>query len=458
MAATIQASNLTKVYNPAQRPPDERVYALNDVSLEIQPGEMVAIVGGPGSGKSTFLHILACLQRPDSGQMLIDGLDVAQFGDDELARVRVRKVGFIFQAFNVLPDESVLANVEVPLRHLDLEDSVRRQKAEEALQFVGLGNCLDHKPGQLSATQRQCVAIARALVHEPAVIIADEPTRALDSTSQEEVMGLFQRINDDGKTILISTPDSTVASYCRRTVMLAEGRIVDDRPVSDRRIVPPSTVTRPPADIEVEEEEVVCPRCNHGNAKDKETCQHCTFPLRLTPEERETIESRLSGIASRWLGVESPLDEGEVPGYDAIEELKEVPVFSGLGPKSLAKIMPALEGRLFPRNSTITKQGDVADAFYIIRKGNVQVVLEREGGQTVSIARLGRMEGFGEMALMADQPRSASVIALTDVEVWCLPKATFQALLSENLSLSLYFNRILAERLIAIQASVEPAA
>ena len=413
----------------------------------------MAIVGRPSSGKSTLLHILGCLQPPDSGRVRIEGLEATRLEDEDLARVRSNKVGFVFQAFNLLPNETALKNVEVPLKHQGMGNWDRQEKAEEALQIVGLGNRLEHKPGQLSMKQRQCVAIARALVHDPAVIFADEPARALDSTSREEVMGLFQKLNDDGRTIIISSSDPSIANYCRRIVRIAEGRTADDGPVSRRRIIPASRIPGSPPSSHAREV-MVCPRCNYGNFKDAERCQRCEFSLHLTEEEEQSIESRLSGAESRWLGVESASDEGEVPGQDLIDELKEVPLFEGLGSKSLVKVMSALEEQSFLEGSTIVKQGEKGDSFYIIRSGNAQVVLERAHVPNSLIAELGPREGFGEMALLTDEARSASVVAITDVEVWRLPKAAFQGLLSENLSLALCFNRILSQRLRTLQERI----
>ncbi len=449
VAPVVQGVSLTRAY----RLGSEMVYALNNVSLEVNLGELVAILGRSGSGKSTLLHILGCLQRPDSGRVFIEGLDVTRLGDEELTQVRIHKVGFVFQAFNLLPNETALRNVEFPLEHQGMGAWDRKEKAEEALQTVGLGNRLDRRPGQLSAGQRQCVAIARAIVHNPAVIFADEPTRVLDSTSREEIMGLLQKLNDEGRTIVIATTDSSVASYCHRIMMIAEGRIVDDRRVFRRRIIPPSMIPGSPP-RSYARETTVCPRCSYGNFKDEELCRRCEFPLHLTGEEEQAIEGRLSGTESRWLGVESDSNEDAVSGPDLLEEIKELPFFSGIGSKNLIKVVSALEQRHFPKSSMIVKQGDAGDSFYILRSGNVQVVLERRGKTPTPIALLGPKEGFGEMALLTGQPRSASIIAMTDVEVWRLTKTAFERLLSENLSLSLYFNRILSQRLRALQERI----
>ena len=451
MTATVEGLNLTKVYHLGA----ERLYVLNDVSLEVHPGELVAILGRPGTGKSTLLHILGCLQRPDSGRVRIEDQDVPELDDHELAQFRNSKVGFVFQAFNLLPNETAFGNVAVALRRQSLDAWTIRQKAEAALNAVGLGNRLEHRPGQISARQRQCVAIARALVHDPVVILADEPTRALDSTSREEVMGLLQKLNGEGKTMVIATTDSGVARYCHRIVKIADGKIEDEGQVSRRRVLPLSGVTGPPP-ATYEREVTVCSRCNYGNFSDQELCQSCEFPLQLTEEEEQSIEGRLSGTERRWLGVESTSDEGDVPGQDMVVELKEVPFFAGLGSKSLVKILPGLEQRRFQKGSEIVKQGDDGDAFYIIRSGRVQVLVEREGGHAIHIAELGPHEGFGEMALLSGQPRSATVVTLTDVDTWLLAKPAFDELLSENLSLASYFNRILSQRLRTLQERIVP--
>ena len=451
MTAKLQASNLNKVYEIGR----ETVYAVNDVALEVQPGELVAILDKPGSGKSTLLHILGCLQRPDSGRVWIENLDTTRLDVEELARVRTHKVGFVFQAFNLLPNETAIANVELPLRNQRVDAWNSRQRAEEALQVVGLGNRLEHRPGQLSARQRQSVAIARALVNDPAVLFADEPTRALDSTSREEVMGLFQKLNDEGRTTVIATADSGVANYCHRMVRIAEGRTVDEGPVSSRRVIPSSRIPGPPS-RSYAREVTVCPRCAYGNFADEILCGRCEFPRHLTDEEEQSIQGRLIGAESRLLGVESASDEGKFHGQGLPDELKEVPFFAGLGSKSLAKLMSGLEQRRFPEGSTIVKQGDAGDAFYVVRSGTVRVVLERGGMPGIQIATLGPKDGFGEMALLTDQPRSASVLALTDVETWRLSKVAFEGLLEESLSLAVYFNRILSRRLSAVQKKIVP--
>ena len=453
MPELVQGLHLTKVHQVG----GEQIRALNDVSLEIFPGEMVGIWARGGSGKSTLLHVLGCLQKPDSGRVTIDGQDCTELGEEELERVRAEKIGFLFEAFNLLPDETVLANVEIPLRNQGIDAYNSRVQSEGALETVGLGNRADHRPGQLSARQRQCVAIARALANDPAVIFADEPTKGLDSTSREEILGLLQKLNGDGRTIVISTTESGVATYCRRLVRMRDGKTTEDRLVTKRRIIPLSRIPGPPPESEVREEQAVCSRYNHGNPQEAEKCQRCDFPLHLTPEEQESIEVRLSRKGSRWMGVESATDEGQIPGQELIDDLKEIPLFAGLGSKSLVKLLPALEELHYSNGTTIVKQGDEGDSFYIVRTGNVQVLVEREGRPATPIAGLGPNEGFGEMALLTDQPRFASVVATSDVDMWRLSKAAFEELVSDNLSLSIYFNRILAQRFKALQERLYPS-
>ena len=452
MDPTVRATHITKIHQVG----NEQVHTLNDISLEIFPGEMVAIRARPNSGKSTLLYILGGMQRPDSGQVLIDDVDVTQLQDDELARLRAQKVGFVFEAFNLLTDETAVRNVQVPLRNQGFDPAESYDMAEAALQIVGLGNRLEYTPGQLSPRQRQCIAIARALANDPSILFADEPTRDLDSSSREEIIGLLQKLNDEGKTIVLATADSGVASHCRRVVRLAEGKAQQDSLLAKRRIIPAFRVPGPIADSQVSEEETVCPRCNFGSPQDEETCQRCTFPLHLTPEETQSIELRLSGTESRLLGVESAIDDIDEPhdnpaAQRLIEDLKEIPCFADLSSRNLLKIISALEKYRFPEGNTIVKQGDPGDSFYIVRSGNVQVILERPGQGAAAIASLGPNEAFGEMSLLTGQPRSANVITMTTVEVWRLPKEAFDGLVGENLSMAVYFNRILSQRLMALQ-------
>ena len=362
MAATVQAANLIQAYDLG----DEQVHVLNGASLEVRQGEFLAIVGRAGSGKSTLLHILGCLRRPDSGRVRIEGLDVASLDDEEMGRVRNERIGFVFQAFNLLPKENVLGNVEVPLKKRGVDAWTARERAEEVLRYVGLGTRLEHQLGRLSLPQRQAVAIARAIASDPAVMIVDEPTRAMDSTSQEEVMGLLQKINSEGRTVTIATTDPGVARYCTRSVKIADGLTEDEGPVSRRRLVPASRIAGGPSQA-YEREAVVCPRCSLGNFSDEEVCRRCKSPLSLTEDEEESIEGRVSGTELQWLGPESDTDEQEeTPGGGLIEELAAVPIFSGLGSKSLLRVAPSLERRQFSQGQSILRQGDPGDSFYII--------------------------------------------------------------------------------------------
>ena len=223
----IRCSELSKHYQMG----DQLVRALDGVSFEIAQGEMVAIIGSSGSGKSTLMNILGCLDVPTQGEYWLDGNDVAHLTDDELALVRNRKIGFVFQQFNLLPRATAVGNVEVPLFYRGEPDP--RPKAEQALQRVGLGHRMDHVPNQLSGGQRQRVAIARALVTEPAIVLADEPTGNLDSTTSIEIMTLFKELNKQGVTLIIVTHEPDIADWCHRSINLRDGKILNDtyRPV-----------------------------------------------------------------------------------------------------------------------------------------------------------------------------------------------------------------------------------
>jgi putative ABC transport system ATP-binding protein len=214
--------HITKVYSTGA----VEVRALDDVSLQIEQGEMVAIMGHSGSGKSTMMNILGCLDGPTSGTYLLDGQDVGRMTDNQLAAIRNRKIGFVFQSFNLLPRTSAQRNVELPLVYAGARDRGRRAKA--ALAQVGLVARAGHMPNELSGGQQQRVAIARALVTNPSMILADEPTGALDSVSTEDVMKLLVQLNDAGRTIVIITHEDDVASYATRVVRLEDGRVVGD--------------------------------------------------------------------------------------------------------------------------------------------------------------------------------------------------------------------------------------
>jgi putative ABC transport system ATP-binding protein len=209
-----------------RRPTGEAVRALVDVSLRIERGEFVAVVGASGSGKSTLMNVLGLLDRPDEGSYRLDGRDVAGLGVGEQAKLRNEKIGFVFQAFHLLPRTSALENVELPLLYSDRPDSDGR--ARRALDAVGLGDRVDHRPSELSGGQQQRVAIARALVNEPDLLLADEPTGNLDARTALDLMALFQDLNRAGRTIILVTHDAGLAAHCGRIARLEEGRVVAD--------------------------------------------------------------------------------------------------------------------------------------------------------------------------------------------------------------------------------------
>ncbi|HEY6912312.1 MAG TPA: ABC transporter ATP-binding protein [Myxococcales bacterium] len=215
---------------------DVEVHALRGVSLTIEAGDFVAVMGASGSGKSTFMNLIGCLDRPTRGSCLVSGQDVARLSRDQLARVRGQQIGFVFQGFNLLPRTSAVENVELPMLYQGVGARDRHQRAAEALQRVGLGDRLDHTPAQLSGGQQQRVAIARALVNRPALLLADEPTGNLDSRTSVEVMGIFQELNDQGLTVLLVTHEPDIAEHARRTVTFKDGLVLSDTRVLRRRI------------------------------------------------------------------------------------------------------------------------------------------------------------------------------------------------------------------------------
>jgi putative ABC transport system ATP-binding protein len=221
----IEVRGVSKVFDLGQI----RVRALQSVSLRIDTGDLVAIMGSSGSGKSTLMNILGCLDTPTSGRYLIDGVDVSQMDEDDLADLRNHKIGFVFQSFNLVPRTSALVNVELPLAYAGLRGAERRKRAERALRSVGMGHRLHHQPSELSGGQQQRVAVARAIVTHPALVLADEPTGNLDSRSTEEVLRIFARLNEEGRTVVLITHEPDVAQQSKRVIRLSDGAIVEDR-------------------------------------------------------------------------------------------------------------------------------------------------------------------------------------------------------------------------------------
>jgi len=230
----IRLRDLTRVYQMGET----EVRALDGVTLDVAPGEFLAVMGPSGSGKSTFMNIVGCLDRPTSGTYVLEGVDVSTLDRNERAEIRNDKIGFVFQNFNLLARTSALENVELPLlysRKHRLSDAEQLVKARECLGRVGLADRWDHTPAQLSGGQQQRVAIARALVNDPSIMLGDEPTGNLDSRTSDEVMGIFQALNEEGKTIVLITHEHDIAEYARRVVAFRDGRLVADEPVKARR-------------------------------------------------------------------------------------------------------------------------------------------------------------------------------------------------------------------------------
>jgi putative ABC transport system ATP-binding protein len=224
----IKAEDLSKTYKMGQ----VQVHALSQVSLQIRQRELVSIMGPSGSGKSTLMNILGCLDQPTSGKYYLAGIEVDRLDDNQLAEIRGKQIGFVFQTFNLLPRTNALNNVELPLVYNGVGRRKRHEQAAAALEMVGLGDRLHHKPNELSGGQQQRVAIARALVSQPSIIMADEPTGNLDSKSSEEIVTIFQRLNEEqGITIILVTHELDIAQHTHRIIRLADGRLIEDRPV-----------------------------------------------------------------------------------------------------------------------------------------------------------------------------------------------------------------------------------
>ena len=234
MNTVIQLQDIHKTYHTGE----VDVHAVRGVSLEISQGEFVALMGASGSGKSTMMNIIGCLDRPTKGTYLLDSIDVSQLSRDELADIRNQKIGFVFQGFNLLSRTSALENVELPMLYTRqrLSGSSQRERALKALDTVGLGDRADHKPNQLSGGQQQRVAIARALTNQPSLLLADEPTGNLDSRTSIDIMGVFQKLNDQGMTIVMVTHELDIAQYTKRMVVMRDGKMVGDTPVPKRLI------------------------------------------------------------------------------------------------------------------------------------------------------------------------------------------------------------------------------
>jgi putative ABC transport system ATP-binding protein len=232
MNAVIQLDEVQKTYHTGE----VDVRAVRGVSLTIQPGEFVAIMGASGSGKSTLMNIIGCLDRTTAGSYRLDGVDVSRLNRDQLAEIRNQKIGFIFQGFNLLARTAAVENVELPMlyRQKNISSRERRNSALKSLEIVGLAQRAGHFPSQLSGGQQQRVAIARALVNQPALLLADEPTGNLDTQTSIEIMGVFQKLNEQGITIMMVTHELDIAHYTKRTVVLRDGLIVSDTPVANR--------------------------------------------------------------------------------------------------------------------------------------------------------------------------------------------------------------------------------
>lgn len=247
-SVAISVRNLVKTYIVGE----VQVRALRGVNLDVKTGEFIAVTGSSGSGKSTFMHIIGCLARPTSGQYFLDGQDVSRMSKDELANVRNKKIGFVFQGFNLLSRTSAIDNVELPLLYRGgLRSTDRHQQALDVLKAVGLSDRADHHPNQLSGGQQQRVAIARALVNQPSILLADEPTGNLDTRTSIEIMAIFQRLSHErGITVVLITHEPDIAEYGTRVVTFRDGAVIADKPVTHRRIATDELAALPPSVVE----------------------------------------------------------------------------------------------------------------------------------------------------------------------------------------------------------------
>lgn len=225
MSNVISIKDLNKVYKNGS----VEVHALKNINLEIKHGEFIAIMGHSGSGKSTLMNILGCLDRPSSGEYLLDGTNISSLSQDELSLIRNKKIGFVFQAFNLIPRTNVLRNVELPMIYAKVKSSQRIKRAEELLEKVGLGERIYHLPNELSGGQKQRVAIARALANNPPIILADEPTGNLDTKSSDEIMEIFTELNNEGNSVILVTHEPEIAEYADRVIVFRDGTIIEDR-------------------------------------------------------------------------------------------------------------------------------------------------------------------------------------------------------------------------------------
>lgn len=232
MPPVIETRLLNKIYRGAID-----YHALYDIDLQVQSGEMLALMGSSGSGKSTLMNILGCLDRQSSGEYVLAGESVAGLSDAELARIRNQQLGFVFQNFNLLPRYSARQNVELPLIYAGLSPRDRHQRAVEALEQVGLGDRINNRPNELSGGQKQRVAIARAIVNRPTILMADEPTGALDTRTSEEILQVFQHLHKAGLTLMMVTHEPDVAACCQRILQMQDGRLIDDRSIEQRSLI-----------------------------------------------------------------------------------------------------------------------------------------------------------------------------------------------------------------------------